>query len=267
MAERIENRLDSFSMLRLFRRDQSSGTLAQDHLDVAHEGAVYRVSLKRVTGAQRYTLRVRNATRDVVITMPKRGSLIAAREFAQRHAAWIATRLHRLPVAVPFCDGAVIPIRGADHEIVHMNELRGRIETRVTTAGGRQLIVVCDEGHLSRRVHDHLKREARKDLEAAVRKHTASLGFAARRITVRDTTSRWGSCSASGSLNFSWRLIMAPEHVLDYLAAHEVAHLVHMNHSEEFWALARSLAPHTDVAEAWLRANGASLHRFGVERD
>ena len=252
-------------MLRLFRRDNPSGTLAQDHLDIAHEGAVYRVSLKRVTGARRYTLRVRNATRDAVITMPKRGTLTAARDFAQRHAAWIATRLHRLPVAVPFSHGAVVPIRGVDHQIVHRDEMRGRVEIIARDTGARQLVASCSEEHLSRRIHDFLKREAKKDLEAAVRKHAGSLGFSARRITVRDTTSRWGSCSASGSLNFSWRLIMAPADVLDYLAAHEVAHLVHMNHSDEFWALTRSLAPHTDRAEAWLHAHGASLHRYGVE--
>ena len=84
---------------------------------------------------------------------------------------------------------------------------------------------------------------------------------------MRDTTSRWGSCSATGALNFSWRLIMTPEHVLDYLAAHEVAHLVHMNHSDDFWAVTRKLAPQTERAEAWLHAHGASLHRFGVEPD
>ncbi|MDB5641835.1 MAG: Metal-dependent hydrolase [Hyphomicrobiales bacterium] len=267
MAQCIENQLDSFSMLRLFRRETSSGTSAQDHLDIAHEGAVYRVSLRRVTGARRYTLRVRNATRDVVITMPKRGSLTAAQDFAQRHAAWIAARLHRLPVAVPFRAGAIIPVRGLDHEIVHRNELRGRIELAVSETGARKLIVSCDEDHLSRRVHDFLKREARTDLESAVRKHTGSLGFSARRITVRDTTSRWGSCSATGALNFSWRLIMSPEFVLDYLAAHEVAHLVHMNHSDAFWTVTRTLAPHTERAEAWLHAHGASLHRFGVEPD
>jgi predicted metal-dependent hydrolase len=83
-------------------------------------------------------------------------------------------------------------------------------------------------------------------------------------ITIRDQRSRWGSCSASGGLNFSWRLIMAPPHVLDYLAAHEVAHLVHMNHSDEFWALTRSLSGDTDKAEAWLKAHGASLHRYGA---
>ena len=254
-------------MLRLFRRDKSSGTLAQDHLDVAHDGAVYRVSLRRVAGARRYTLRVRNATRDVVITIPKKGSLTAARDFAQRHAAWIAARLHRLPVAVPFRSGAIIPIRGVDHQIIRRNELRGRIELVVDGEGVRKILVSCDEEHLARRIHDFLKKEARKDFESAVRKHTASLGLSTRRITVRDTTSRWGSCSATGALSFSWRLIMAPEHVLDYLAAHEVAHLVHMNHSDDFWAVTRKLAPQTERAEAWLHAHGAFLHRFGVEPD
>jgi predicted metal-dependent hydrolase len=254
-------------MLRLFRRDKSSGTPAQDHLDVAHDGAVYRVSLRRVTGARRYTLRVRNATRDVVITMPKKGSLTAAQDFAQRHVAWIVTRLHRLPVAVPFSAGAMIPVRGVDHEIVHHNALRGRVELMGTESGARRIVACCDGDHLSRRIHDFLKKEARKDLEYAVRRHTASLGFSARRITVRDTTSRWGSCSATGALNFSWRLIMAPEHVLDYLAAHEVAHLLHMNHSDAFWAVTHKLAPQTERAEAWLHTHGASLHRFGVEAD
>jgi predicted metal-dependent hydrolase len=251
-------------MLRLFRRDTSSGSPAQDHLDVAHEGSVYRVSLKRVSGARRYTLRVRTATRDVVITMPKRGSMTAARDFAERHAAWIAARLHRLPEAVPFAHGALVPLRGLDHRIEHRCEIRGGIQ--IDGEGDElRMIVCCSDEHIARRVHDYLKREARRDLEAAVRRHAAKIGHAARRITVRDTTSRWGSCSVNGALNFSWRLIMAPPFVLDYLAAHEVAHLVHMNHSEQFWALTRSLAPQTDRAEAWLHAHGASLHRYGAD--
>ena len=91
------------------------------------------------------------------------------------------------------------------------------------------------------------------------------MSAAPRRISLRDTSSRWGSCSSTGALNFSWRLILAPPDVLDYLAAHEVAHIVHMNHSPMFWKLARRLYPDTDRAEAWLRAHGADLHRFGAE--
>jgi len=245
-------------MLRLFRRDP---TPLPDHLDVVHEGASYRVLLKRVPTARRFTLRVRNATRDVVITLPKRGSLAAAQDFAQRHAAWIAARLHRLPQAVPFEHGSRFPFRGEELAIEHIDRLRGGIEV-LTDA--KILRVSCSSEHLSRRIHDHLKSEARKDLEAAVKTHCTTLGFAPRKVSLRDTTSRWGSCSASGSLNFSWRLIMAPPFVLNYLAAHEVAHLVHMNHSDEFWAVAKKLAPRTDHAEAWLYAHGSSLHRYGA---
>ena len=90
------------------------------------------------------------------------------------------------------------------------------------------------------------------------------LGVKPRRIVLRDTVSRWGSCSSTGGLNFSWRLILAPPFVLDYLAAHEVAHIVHMNHSPLFWKLTRRLHPGTDRAEVWLKVHGASLHRFGA---
>ena len=245
-------------MLRLFRREP---TPIPDHLDIVHEGVAYRVLLKRVPTARRFTLRVRNATRDVVITLPKRGSLAAAQDFAQRHAAWIAARLHRLPQAIPFEPGACFPIRGEELTIAHLDQLRGGIEI---LSGEKLLRVACSREHLSRRIHDFLKSEARKDLEAAVKTHCASLGFAPRKVALRDTTSRWGSCSASGALNFSWRLIMAPPFVLDYLAAHEVAHLVHMNHSDDFWAITKKLAPRTDHAEAWLYAHGSSLHRYGA---
>ena len=256
-------------MLRLFRRDTSTHSPAHDEVDVSHEGVSYRVSLKRVTGARRFTLRVRAATRDVVLTMPMRGSLTAARDFAQRNAAWIAARLNRLPRIVPFRPGSIIPLRGDDHIITHQEAARGGIWTEAAceAPAPHMLHVACGLDHVPRRVSDFLKREAKRELEAAVKLHTNRLGFASRKVTVRDTTSRWGSCSASGSLNFSWRLVMSPPFVLDYLAAHEVAHLVHMNHSDKFWALKHELAPQTERAEAWLRAHGAELHRYGVEPD
>jgi predicted metal-dependent hydrolase len=125
------------------------------------------------------------------------------------------------------------------------------------------IAVAGDSPHIARRVREFLEAEAKRDLAAAVRRYTGALGVAAKRITVRDTTSRWGSCSASQTLNFSWRLIMAPPYVLDYLAAHEVAHLIHLNHSPRFWALARKLSPDTDRAETWLKAHGVDLHRYG----
>ena len=129
---------------------------------------------------------------------------------------------------------------------------------------GDPVIVVSTEApHVTRRVREFLEAEARKDLAAAVQRHTAALGVTAKRITVRDTKSRWGSCSARGTLSFSWRLIMAPAFVLDYLAAHEVAHLRELNHSHRFWRLVFELCPRTEEAERWLKHHGSELHRFG----
>ncbi|MBK9083702.1 MAG: M48 family metallopeptidase [Rhizobiales bacterium] len=249
-------------MLRLFRRD-APRVADTRYFDIALDEGVARVAVKRSATARRFTLRVRAATRDVVLTIPKRGSLAAARDFVERHAAWIGARLKRLPQPVPFAPGETIPVRGEDHLIVHRPLLRGTVWT-VTREDGTRLLCVAGGGeHVSRRVADFLRREARRDLEAAVARHTTTLGLKARSVSLRDTTSRWGSCSATGALNFSWRLIFAPSLVLDYLAAHEVAHLAHLDHSPRFWAVTRRLAPETDRAEAWLAAHGASLHRYG----
>ncbi|MGD0564590.1 MAG: SprT family zinc-dependent metalloprotease [Roseiarcus sp.] len=251
-------------MLRLFERRTPAAPVA--HIEVAHAGAVFRVALKRLSTSQRFTLRVRAATRDVLLTMPARSSLKSAREFAERHAAWIGARLARLPQPVAFAPSAVTPLRGLNHTIVHRPGERGVVWTE-TGALGSLICVSGEKPHIARRVADFLKREARRDIEAAVARHAKRLGVAPRRIALRDTASRWGSCSSTGGLNFSWRLILAPPEILDYLAAHEVAHIVHMNHSPMFWKLTRRLFPETERAEAWLKIHGADLHRFGASEN
>jgi len=237
-------------------------------IDVTHSGETYRVLLKRVAAARRFTLRVRAATRDVVLTMPPRSTVISAKTFAERHAAWIGARLNRLPAPRSFGADEVVPVRGVLHKIAHRPGVRGTvwIETPVK-AEADSLPLLCVSGeapHIARRVQDYLIKEAKRDIEQAVLRHAAKIGVSPRKITLRDTISRWGSCSSTGSLNFSWRLIMAPGFVLNYLAAHEVAHLVHMDHSPPFWKVAYRLSPDVDRAEAWLKANGASLLRFSA---
>ena len=106
--------------------------------------------------------------------------------------------------------------------------------------------------------------QARTDLDACVSRHSKTLGVKARSISLRDQTSRWGSCTAGGLLSFSWRLIMAPAHVLDYVAAHEVAHLVEMNHGPRFWKHVARCMPRLEEAKRWLRSHGADLHRYGA---
>ncbi len=237
---------------------------ALSEIEIAFEGASYRVGVKRHHQARRYTLRIQASKREVLLTIPPRGSLKEAKAFAQRHGAWIAARLKRLPEAAPFVDGALVPVRGVPHRISHRRGTRGTVWIEAGDDSGLELCVAGDTPHLGRRVTDFLKRQARRELEAASRRHAQALGVTVVRVSVRDTSSRWGSCSSTGRLSYSWRLILAPPFVLDYLAAHEVAHLVEMNHSARFWRVVRSVCPDMERAKAWIDAHGADLHRYGT---
>ncbi len=232
------------------------------HIEVRHGPETFRVALRRVAAARRFTLRVSSATGDVVLTLPPRADLHTAADFARRNGGWIAARLARLPENIDLGPGVVVPFRGVDHRIVARPGSRGTAWADATPAGRPILVTAGGEEHCGRRVRDFLKKEAKRDLEEAVLRHSAALHAKPGKITLRDTTSRWGSCSSTGRLNFSWRLILAPPFVLDYLAAHEVAHLREMNHSPKFWRLVQRLCPRTDEAEAWLKRNGAGLHRY-----
>lgn len=233
-------------------------------IEVVFDRNVYLVRLRRHRQARRYTLRIQSVTREVVLTIPPRGTLKEAREFAQKHGAWIAARLDRLPKAAPFADGVVVPLRGIAHRIDHRRAMRGAVWTE-TEADGTQLLCVAGQApHIDRRVGDFLRREARRSLEAASLRYADMLGVHFKRLAVRDQSSRWGSCSTSGALSFSWRLILAPPFVLDYLAAHEVAHLIEMNHSPRFWRLVQKLCPDHQRAKVWLDVHGTDLHRYGL---
>jgi predicted metal-dependent hydrolase len=243
----------------LYRRTSEPSAIT-----VEFDAEVYLVRLRRHRQARRYTLRIHAVTREVVLTMPPRGSLKEARAFAQKHGGWIAARLRRLPDAAPFAHGTVLPLRGLDHRIVHRREQRGTVWVDNGAAGEHLLCVAGAAPHLPRRVVDFLKREAKAELEKASRQAAAALGVAVSRVSIRDQSSRWGSCSTTGVLSYSWRLILAPPFVLDYLAAHEVAHLIEMNHSRRFWRLVEKICPEVGRAKAWLDAHGADLHRYGM---
>lgn len=234
-----------------------------EQLFVAAADAAVAVTVVRHPRARNYNLRIKESSRQAVLTMPRRGSLHEARAFAERNAVWIAVRLSRLPTPVPFAPGSSIPLHGIPHAIEHRPKARGTVWTE--ERGG--LAILCVTGpleHLRRRIADFLKREARRELAEASRRYAAILDVKIGRIGVRDTGSRWGSCSFEGSLSFSWRLVLAPPYVLDYLAAHEVAHRVELNHSRRFWRVVERLVPEWRRAEAWLKAHGNGLHRFGA---
>jgi len=228
--------------------------------------ASYAVRVARNRRARRYTLRIHTALREAVLTMPLRGNLADAARFAQAHGGWLARRLAQLPEVAPFADGETVPLRGIEHRIVHRAHARGTVW--VEQAGDERLLCVAGAAeHGPRRVRDFLKREARRDLETAVAAYARALNVRVRRMSIRDQSSRWGSCNSAGVLSFSWRLVLCPPFVLDYLAAHEVAHLVEMNHSARFWKVLRQICPATDEATRWLDSHGNALHRYGAARE
>jgi len=244
----------------LFRRTPEPKTIT-----VAVGEASYAVRVSRNRRARRYTLRIHTALREAVLTMPWRGNLADASRFAQAHGGWLAQRLAQLPEVAPFADGESVPLRGVEHRIVHRPRMRGTVW--VEQAGDERLLCVAGAvEHAARRVRDFLKREARRDLEAAVASYARALNVRVRRMSIRDQSSRWGSCNSAGVLSFSWRLILCPPFVLDYLAAHEVAHLVEMNHSARFWKVLRQVCPATDEATRWLDSHGNALHRYGAAK-
>jgi hypothetical protein len=179
----------------------------------------------------------------------------------------VRERLDSLPTAVPFRNDVFIPLRGDAHRVAFVGSgRRGPVE-RVSTPTYPELRVSGQTEHAPRRLRDWLAKEAHKDLDERVAFHANRLRVTAKRIAVRDQSSRWGSCSTTGVLSFSWRLIMAPPAILDYVAAHEVAHLKEMNHGPRFWALVRQTMPDLEEAKRWLQIYGMDLHRYGTIYD
>jgi len=217
-----------------------------------------RVEWRRSARARRVSLRIDPRGGNVVVTLPPRAARSAGMALLVTHADWVASKLAALPDHVPLVDGAMVPINGVPHRIRHVPQARG-----TAWIVGQELYVTGAQEFLRRRVVDFLRTEARGRLSARAVEKAAAIEARPRRVVVKDTQSRWGSCAPDGSLAFSWRLIMAPEFVQDYVAAHEVAHLRHMNHGKRFWALVDQLTPHTAAAIPWLRGEGSRLLRIG----
>jgi len=239
--------------------------LRNDQIELSIATGDLAVVVRRDRRARNYTLRLKGASGTPVLTMPVYGSLKEARAFLERNSGWLARQIEKAPTPRPIADGAEIPLRGVLHRIRHAPGKRGTVSV-VGDADLPTLVVAGAAEHLRRRVFDYLRREARRDIETAALDYAARLDVRPKAIRVRDTITRWGSCSVSGELSFSFRLIMAPPFVLDYLAAHEVAHLREMNHSRRFWRLVADLCPENDRARRWLVREGPALHAIGLER-
>ena len=233
------------------KRDTSRPMLSID-------GRLLPVTVRLNPRARRMIVKVNPATGEVSVTAPSRTGADAAVAFARREQTWIAAQLAKALMPVALEPGATVPFRGVPHRI--------EPAARGVAPVWRQddvIFVRGQAGHAPRRLLDFLKSQAREILAERAIHHATSLGVTPSRIMVRDTLSRWGSCSSARVLSFSWRLIMAPDFVLDYVVAHEVAHLREMNHSPRFWAHVRTLAPDMEKAQAWLKRHGRELQRYG----
>lgn len=213
---------------------------------------------RRHAQARRLVLRLNSSGTGVQVTVPHGVSRLKALEFTARSRGWIEERVRRRGGLIHLEPGHVLPLRGVCHDIRHAESRRGV----VTVDPVRCIIQVPGEAaHVKRRLLDFLKSAAREDLTQASERYAALMGVSYRRISIRDQRSRWGSCSASGDLSYSWRLILAPDYVLDYVAAHEVAHLRHLDHSPRFWRLVLTHCQGAARAKNWLRAHGQDVHR------
>jgi predicted metal-dependent hydrolase len=240
-------------------RKKSAAPVKRELLKI--DGLAVEVKAKLNPRARRLIVKVHPANGEVSVIAPSLRALDRAIEFARGESDWIARQLARVPQRIAFAAGARIPLRGREAVVLAEPGVRGPAgfdaAANAIRIGGRS-------EHTARRLLDFLKREARSDLETRTLDFAVRLGVRPRRIALRDTRSRWGSCSTTRSLSFSWRLIMAPPFVLDYVVAHEVAHLREMNHGAEFWRLVRTLVGDIEKPQAWLRQCGTALHRYGV---
>ena len=222
---------------------------------------IYRLS----TRARRISLKVNTADREVSVIVPGEKALAKAQKFAAEQQDWIAVQLEDLPPPQPFEPGGYVLLRGEHYQLVSP---QGRGRPKINHE--RKVINVPspDRESFAGRVRRLLIREAREELEAASHFYADKLGRRIGKISVRDTSSRWGSCitkKGEGHISYSWRLISAPPFVLDYVAAHECAHMIEANHSQAFWDVCTSINDDVKRAKKWLRNNGALLHAVGAQ--
>ncbi len=216
------------------------------------------VALRRSERTRRLILKL-DPLAGPVLTMPPKASIADAKLFLERHHDWITTRLALAPERVPFTTDAQIPLLGVPHPIRHAPLAR-----RGVWLEDGALFVSGRPEHVPRRVGDFLKAETEKRVRPLAFDLSAKIGKTPTRITVRSLKSRWGSCSSAHDLSFSWRLILAPAPVLDYVVAHEVAHMAEMNHSPAFWLVVGELYPNFKEPRRWLKTHGADLFRYGA---
>ncbi|RWP63573.1 M48 family metallopeptidase [Mesorhizobium sp.] len=251
----------SFGFFRNLTKPRPAPVVEREHC-VA--GRTLPLKIVESDRARRLTLRIDSGGRGLRITVPPGLRQGEVEKFLDRHQDWLEQRLAKVPNRPQVRPGIKIPVRGVPHRIVHEPSKRGTV-TLSCDERGPLMIVHGERVHLPRRIADFLKREAKREIERLVVRHTGTIGKRAKAIRFKDTSSRWGSCTSDGNLSFSWRIMMAPRPVINYLVAHEVAHLKEMNHGPKFWKLCEQLCPDTERCKDWLKRNGGALQAIMFE--
>lgn len=231
---------------------------------IAGEPAIH-VVLRRSVRARRLSLRVSRLDGRVTLTMPQKFAQKEALAFAYEKQDWLRIQLQKRPDQVLISHGENVLLQGVLYQIVQGEGRKVTISGEARIENGPaplQIAVPGPQDRVAARLKGFLRQRARDELANASDHYAERLGIGYTRITMRDTRSRWGSCSSARALMYSWRLIMAPPEVLDYVAAHEVAHLAEMNHSDAFWNTVERIHGPYQEPRGWLRAHGETLHRF-----
>jgi len=249
-------------LLNLFKSRSRSVTRQNHQLEI--DGNAFCVEVANNARSKRLTLRLKPDGRGAKVTTPAHVSEREIADFIEKNHHWIAVRIARMPKTTVPEDGVSILFEGVEHKITHLDRRRGIVEAKLV-AGEPTLLVPGEVEHMPRRVVDFMKKQARRKLDVAVVTHAAALNVKPKSMRITDSKSRWGSCSSTRTLSFSWRIVMAPPPVLNYLAAHEVAHLREMNHSQRFWNLVEEICPDMRQQKTWLKRHGSALHAVRLD--
>ncbi|MFW0777989.1 MAG: M48 family metallopeptidase [Rickettsiales bacterium] len=221
-----------------------------------HEGGDLPIKIRKVSTSRSMVIRYQPLTHSLALTLPRYVSIKQGLSFIEEKRNWIMAQLPHDATQNALVEGASIPVLGKNYVITHMG---GRGVVRIEED---KLIVPGDAAFITRRVRDWLKKRAREEISRLAYEKAQQLGKKATKISLRDTTSHWGSCTQAGGLSFSWRLVFAPYEVLEYVVCHEVAHLSEMNHSKAFWAHVAELCPSYEAQKRWLKRYGHRLYQY-----
>ena len=244
-----------FGFLRTALKKEPPKSFEREH-KVGERSLTLRVT--ESARASRLTLRIETGGRALKMTVPPGMPTREVESFLSRHQGWLEAKLAKYPDKPKLRPGVKLPLRGVPHLIVHEPARRGSVE-QASDEDGPYLMVHGERAHLGRRLQDYLKKQAKNDIEPMALQLALQCGKKVKSIRFKDTKSRWGSCTSDGSLAFSWRIMMAPKAVLNFLGAIKFAHLTEMNHGPKFWRLCKELCPEMDKAKAWLKRNGPAL--------